>query len=137
MGNYPILQEVHANEFGEVTNLAKVCSAPRLIEPVAYLIIAPSVGMVKVGSTSRLKHRLASYNTQSPVPVSIWCAVTGCGRHHFIENRVHCILSEFRDHGEWFKVDLATAKTVLLNARASILAERDKDLKIRTVETNG
>lgn len=56
-------------------------------------------GLVKIGTTSNLTHRLASLQCGSPVPLQVVWSVPGDAA---LERHLHRALMEYRKHGEWF-----------------------------------
>jgi hypothetical protein len=57
-------------------------------------------GLIKIGSTARLKGRLAQLQIGSPVEITLLAAARGTRRH---ERGLHEHFSEHRVHGEWFE----------------------------------
>lgn len=64
-----------------------------------YFVMAPDVGMVKIGRTQNLWARFGSLQGSSPVRLIMW---TACKHDESLEPKLHQALDEYRSNGEWF-----------------------------------
>lgn len=71
------------------------CLGPR---ECTYVLHAPAVGLVKIGQTRRIKHRLAGLAAASPVPLVLIAQFNG----RDVERHMHTAFCEHRSHSEWF-----------------------------------
>ena len=67
-----------------------------------YLVGSREQGIVKIGVTTRLKHRMSSLRNNSPVPVKLFAVIFGSPD---IEQTLHEKFAEYRRHGEWFTLN--------------------------------
>lgn len=75
-----------------------------------YFIVAPDVGMVKIGKAKNLKKRLATLRTGCPVPIEVRAAVRFT---EGLEGWLHDALKDKRRDGEWFVYDEEMAEVVM------------------------
>lgn len=66
-----------------------------------YFVGSREHGIVKIGRTSRLKHRMSNLRNSAPVPVKLFAVVFG---DPAIEKVLHELFAKSRQHGEWFKL---------------------------------
>lgn len=66
-----------------------------------YFVGSRKHGIVKIGRTSRLKHRMSALRNGAPVPVKLFAVVFGDPK---IEDLLHERFKASRQHGEWFKL---------------------------------
>lgn len=66
-----------------------------------YFIQAPDNGLVKIGYSANLHHRLRELQNYSPVQLTLIRLVRGASRS--FETQVLCHFAELRTHGDWFK----------------------------------
>lgn len=72
-------------------------------EPVVYFIgthLDPIKGRVKIGYSRRLKERLATLQTASSEPLTVFATVRGSRQ---AEQAYHARWKNYRLHGEWFR----------------------------------
>lgn len=70
--------------------------------PLVYFIRAQTLGLIKIGSTVDLGHRLVCLQTGSPDKLELIGAI--CADDAFkIEERLHREFADVRTHGEWFQ----------------------------------
>lgn len=74
-------------------------------------VINSSAGLVKIGVSDNPSRRLATIQKHSPIQLWLFKSldVGDRGLAYEIESLSHNHLSEFRSHGEWFKVDAEIA----------------------------
>jgi hypothetical protein len=65
-----------------------------------YFVRAAGVGLVKIGQTTQLAHRMRDLQHTSPVPLALLVAVRA---HEIVEYVLHEYFAEHRRHGEWFR----------------------------------
>jgi hypothetical protein len=65
-----------------------------------YFLLAPSVGLVKIGTTWRLADRVADLRLMSPVPLELVGHIAGDVE---TEAAYHLLFTAERSHGEWFR----------------------------------
>ena len=87
----------------------------RRARPVVYFVLAPSVGLVKIGRTKFIKDRFFSLQMQSPVPLELLKTVRG---GPLDERQMHERFSQHRVHGEWFHYVLEIQEFVKVKGRA-------------------
>ena len=66
-----------------------------------YFVGSREHGVVKIGRTCRLKHRMMTLKNGAPVPVKLFAVVFGRPE---IEAALHQRFAADRMHGEWFKL---------------------------------
>ena len=66
-----------------------------------YFVGSREHNVVKIGRTTRLKHRMCSLRGSAPVPIKLFAVVLG---DPAIEKALHDRFSASRMHGEWFKI---------------------------------
>lgn len=96
-----------------------------------YFVLAPSAGLVKVGTTFRLPHRLAEIETMSPVPVELIGHVAGGVRR---EAEYHALFAEQRSHGEWFRYTDYVAHRIGLDCLLEAWSEASPTARRRFAE---
>lgn len=67
-----------------------------------YAITGPP-GMVKVGVTTDPTGRFATLQTGSPYPLKLITLLATPGTGFLVESRIHEILEDYRQSGEWFR----------------------------------
>jgi hypothetical protein len=71
-----------------------------------YFALAPTAGLVKVGTTFRLAERMQELRLMSPVPLELIGHVPGGAER---EQAYHQLFAAERSHGEWFRYTEAVA----------------------------
>lgn len=66
---------------------------------VTYFLLAPSEGLVKIGSSMNPMARLRRLRTLNAAPVEILCVL------EVDEGELHKKFNALRHHGEWFRID--------------------------------
>lgn len=94
-----------------------------------YVIVHPAFpGHVKVGTTTGLKGRLATYNTSCPYGQFEVALVVTVPNRREVERALCKMLAPFRcrDNAEWFRVSADHAAHLLTNisTRATVAQER-------------
>lgn len=85
-----------------------------------YLVLCPSISLVKIGKTTDLSYRLRTLRTMNAAPIELLAVVPDC------EARLHARFNKHRQHGEWFAacsemVDyLKEIKNVMAAARLEV-----------------
>jgi hypothetical protein len=67
--------------------------------PVVYFVRAPG-GLVKIGFTSRIGHRIGCLQTGQPAPLELLASLPGTRPD---ERRLHTLFAAARRTGEWFE----------------------------------
>ncbi len=65
---------------------------------------------VKIGHTGYVEGRLASLQTASPLPLTLLVAFSGCSDQD--ERDAHLHFKEYRERGEWFRLEGRLAKAM-------------------------
>lgn len=66
-----------------------------------YFVGSREHGMVKIGRTARLKHRMSSLRNSAPVPIKLFAVVFA---DPSLESCLHKRFEASRMHGEWFQI---------------------------------
>lgn len=82
-----------------------------------YFILCESAGLIKIGTTTNLKHRFATLQSMSPAPLRFIKIIRGDAHR---ERLLHQRFASARAHGEWFR-----ATDELLAFAESLPAEKD------------
>lgn len=80
-----------------------------------YFVLAPSAGLVKIGTTWRLPYRLAEIQLHSPVALTLVGHVAGGVER---EGEYHAEFAAYRSHGEWFRYTQDVADRITLDCMA-------------------
>lgn len=78
---------------------ADAAKRERYLSGRVYFIVAPHIGLVKIGFSVDLKTRLATISACSPVPVELAASLLG---GYELENDLHWRFANSRVRGEWF-----------------------------------
>ena len=79
-----------------------------------YFLLAPSVGMVKIGRSIDIERRLQEIRLICPVPLDLLGYVPGSWD---VETQYHRDWSSLRRHGEWFEA----APTLLAKLQSDVI----------------
>jgi hypothetical protein len=77
------------------------CAPGSETECIVYGILAGS--HIKIGISSRFKHRLHAIQTGVPMDVEILCLLNKGSRS--VEKAIHALLKPYHSHGEWFSAE--------------------------------
>lgn len=72
-----------------------------MVEPQVYFLMAPAVGLVKIGRSIDIERRLQEIRLISPVPLVLLGFVPG---DWALEAKYHEDWKHVREHGEWFRL---------------------------------
>jgi hypothetical protein len=64
-----------------------------------YFLRAPSVNLVKIGTSSDPERRFQELRLLSPVPCEVFAVFSG---GHAEETEIHRLFSAYHSHGEWY-----------------------------------
>lgn len=67
-----------------------------------YFLVCTEANVVKIGWSNNVKRRIASLRTQSPVVMENYYSRDGS---RMDEKRLHHRFRQYRDHGEWFRIE--------------------------------
>lgn len=81
----------------ESAKLGKACA--KVLETRTYWLLAPSVGLVKIGKSHDPVARLLTLRTMNAAPVEPLLI------HRIPEAELHDRFKSLRKHGEWFTID--------------------------------
>jgi len=104
-----------------------------------YFVGNRDLGIVKIGYTTKLKRRMASLRTGSPVPIKLFAVIFADAS---LETRLHEHFKSSRKHGEWFTIsaDLEHCIDDIKNQRvpdcvpAGLVPTRDERIDILAEE---
>jgi hypothetical protein len=86
-----------------------------------YVYVVEGGGSCKVGTTAAPNQRVAQLQVGSPVRLTLRAVVAcSCSSATDLERRVHERLAAYRTHGEWFRIDVASAIAALLREGAAV-----------------
>jgi ribosome-binding protein aMBF1 (putative translation factor) len=99
-----------------------------------YAIGAEGTSLVKIGCAKMVEKRLKTLQTGQPFPLYVLAAVPVAEDIHRIEKQVHAFLAEERRRGEWFAVEMDTARLEALIVRAVTYLAEAKSQQQQTAE---
>jgi len=73
-------------------------------DPGVYFLRSPHTHYVKIGCSSNMERRIASYRTVHSEKLEILAKIP-CVRFEDAEKEIHAFLKRFRVKGEWYKID--------------------------------